>query len=60
MNVGFRSNVFADIDRRSYASAYFGRKLLTRDTLAFDAELGVAYVETHFVVTGDDSYAGDH
>ena len=58
VNVGFRSNVFADIDRRSYASAYFGRKLSTRDTLTFDAELGVAYVDTDFVVTGDDSYTG--
>ena len=57
-NVGFRSNVFADIDRRSYASAYFGRKLLTRDTLTFDAELGFAYVDTDFVVTEDDSYTG--
>ena len=58
LNVGFRSNVFADIDRRSYASAYFGRKLLTRDTLTFDAELGFAYVDTDFVVTEDDSYTG--
>ena len=58
LNVGFRSNVFADIDRRSYASAYFGRKLLTRDTLTFDAELGFAYVDTNFVVTEDDSYTG--
>ena len=58
LNVGFRSNVFADIDRRSYASAYFGRKLLTRDTLTFDAELGLAYVDTDFVVTEDDSYTG--
>ena len=58
LNVGFRSNVFADIDRRSYASAYFGRKLLTRDTLTFDAELGVAYVDTDFEETEDDSYAG--
>jgi hypothetical protein len=58
LNVGFRSNVFADIDQRSYASAYFGRKLLTRDTLTLDAELGVAYVDTDFVVTKDDSYTG--
>jgi hypothetical protein len=58
LNVGLRSNVFADIDRRSYASAYFGRKLLTRDTLTFDAELGVAYVDTDFEETEDDSYAG--
>ena len=58
VNVDFRYNVFADIDRRSYASAYFGRKLSTRDTLTFDAELGVAYVETHFVVTEDDFYTG--
>ena len=58
LNIGFRSNVFADIDRRSYASAYFGRKLLTRDTLTFDAELGIAYVDTDFEETEDDSYAG--
>ena len=63
LNIGFRSNVFADIDRRSYVSAYFGRKILTRDTLTFDAELGVGYVdtnfvETDFVVTEDESYTG--
>ena len=58
LNVGLRSNVFADIDRRSYVSADFGRKLLTRDTLTFDAELGVAYVDTDFEETEDDSYAG--
>ena len=58
LNVGFRSNVFADIDQRSYATAYFGRKLLTRETLTLDAELGVAYVDTDFVVTEDDSYTG--
>jgi hypothetical protein len=31
---------------------------LTRDTLTFDAELGVAYVDTDFEETQDDSYAG--
>ena len=58
LNVGFHADQFADMDRRSYASAYFGRKLLTRDTLTFDAELGLAYVDTDFVVSDDESYAG--
>ena len=58
LNLGFRSNEFADIDRRQYASAYFGRKILTRDTLTFDAEMGVSYVDTDFTDSVDDSYTG--
>lgn len=58
LNLGFRSNEFADIDRRQYASAYFGRKILTRDTLTFDAEMGVSYVDTNFTDSVDDSYTG--
>ena len=58
LNLGFRSNEFADIHRRSYASAYFGRKILARDTLTFDAEVGASYVETDFIETEDDSYPG--
>lgn len=58
LNLGFRSNEFADIDRRQYASAYYGRKILTRDTLTFDAEMGVSYVDTDFTDSVDDSYTG--
>ena len=58
VNLGFRSNEFADIDQRSYASAYYGRKILTRDTLTFDAEMGVSYVDTDFTDSVDDSYTG--
>ncbi len=58
LNVGFHADQFADMDRRTYASAYYGRKLLTRDTLTFDAELGLSYVDTDFVVSDDESYAG--
>ena len=58
LNVGFHADQFADMDRRTYASAYYGRKLLTRDTLIFDAELGLSYVDTDFVVSDDESYAG--
>ena len=58
LNVGFHADQFADMDRRTYASAYYGRKLLTRDTLSFDAELGLSYVDTDFVVSDDESYAG--
>ena len=62
--LGFRSNEFADIDRRSYISAYFGRKILTRETLTFDAEVGFSYVDTDFTESEndteseDDSYTG--
>ena len=62
--LGFRSNEFADIDRRSYISAYFGRKILTRETLTFDAEVGLSYVDTDFTESEndteseDDSYTG--
>jgi hypothetical protein len=62
--LGFRSNEFADIDRRSYISAYFGRKILTRETLTLDAEVGFSYVDTDFTESEgdteseDDSYSG--
>ena len=58
MNLGFHHDSFSDIDRRTYASAYYGRKILTRDTLTFDAELGLSYVDTDFTVSEDDSYTG--
>ena len=58
LNVGFHADQFADMDRRTYASAYYGRKLLTRETLTFDAELGLSYVDTDFVVSDDESYTG--
>ena len=58
LNVGFHADQFADMDRRTYASAYYGRKILTRDTLTFDAELGLSYVDTDFVVSDDESYSG--
>ena len=58
LNLGFHHDSFSDIDRRTYASAYFGRKILTRDTLTFDAELGLSYVDTDFKVADNDSYTG--
>ena len=58
LTVGLHADQFANVDRRSYASAYFGRKILTRDTLTFDAELGLLYVDTDFAVSEDDSYTG--
>ena len=58
LNVGLHADQFANVDRRTYASAYVGRKVLTRDTLTFDAELGLLYVDTDFAVSEDDSYTG--
>jgi len=58
LNLGFHHDSFSDIDRRTYASAYYGRKVLTRDTLTFDAELGLSYVDTDFGLADDDSYTG--
>ena len=58
LNVGLHVDQFANVDRRTYASAYVGRKILTRDTLTFDAELGLLYVDTDFAVSEDDSYTG--
>ena len=58
VNLGFSHDQFADIDRRSYIGPYFGRKLLTREDLKFDAELGVSYVDTDFLTSEDDSYTG--
>jgi len=58
LNLGFHHDSFSDIDRRTYASAYYGRKIFTRDTLTFDAELGLSYVDTDFKVADNDSYTG--
>ena len=58
LNVGLHADQFANVDRRTYASAYVGRKILTRDTLTFDAEVGLLYVDTDFAVSEDDSYTG--
>ena len=58
LNLGFHADTFSDIDRRTYASAYYGRKIFTRDTLTFDAELGLSYVDTDFKVADNDSYTG--
>ena len=60
LNLGFHADTFSDIDRRTYASAYYGRKIFTRDTLTFDAELGLSYVDTNFIdpETDDTSYTG--
>ena len=58
MNLGFHHDSFSDIDRRTYASAYYGRKIITRDTLTFDAELGLSYVDTDFNEADDLSYPG--
>ena len=57
-NVGLHADQFANVDRRTYASAYVGRKILTQDTLTFDAELGLLYVDTDFAVSEDYSYTG--
>ena len=58
LNLGFHADHFSDIDRRTYASAYYGRKIVTRDTLTFDAEVGLSYVDTDFGEADDLSYTG--
>lgn len=58
VNVGFNGDTLADVRRRSYVGPYFGRKLLARDTLKLDAELGISYVDTDFKASDDDSYTG--
>ena len=58
LKLGFHHDPFSDIDRRTYASAYYGRKIFTRDTLTLDAELGLSYVDTDFGVADDFSYTG--
>ena len=58
LNLGLHHDQFSDIDRRTYASAYYGRKIFTRDTLTFDAELGLSHVDTDFGLADDYSYAG--
>ena len=58
VNLGANSDRFADVERRFYVGPYFGRKILTRETLKFDAELGISYVDTDFILSDDDSYTG--
>ena len=58
LNVGLHADQFADMDRRTYASVYYGRKILSRETRTFDAELGVSYVDTDFGGSDDESYTG--
>jgi putative salt-induced outer membrane protein YdiY len=58
MNLGFTADKFADVKRRSYFGPYYGRKLLSRDGLKLDAELGISYVDTDFLVSEDNDYTG--
>ena len=58
VNLGFNSDRFAEVERRSYVGPYFGRKVFTRETLKLDAELGISYVDTDFLLSEDDSYPG--
>lgn len=58
VNFGVSADEFADVDRRSYVGPYFGRKLLTRNNLKLDGELGLSYIDTDFLTSEDDSYAG--
>ena len=58
VNLGLTSDEFADVSRRYYVGPYYGRKLLTRDDLKLDAELGISYVDTDFIVEEDNDYVG--
>ena len=58
VNLGLSSDEFADIRQRYYVGPYFGRKLFTRDDLKLDAELGLSYVDTDFIVAEDKDYFG--
>ena len=48
VNLGLESDALADIDLRAYAGPYFGRKLLARDRISLDGELGLVYVSTDY------------
>ena len=56
VNLGANSDLFADVERRFYVGPYFGRKIFTRETFKLDAELGISYVDTDFLLSEDDSY----
>ena len=56
--MSYGADEFADIARRAYVGPYFGRKLMTREWLTLDAELGLSYVDTDFLVAQDEAYAG--
>jgi len=58
VNLGLNSDEFADISQRYYVGPYYGRKLLSRDDLKLDAELGISYVDTDFIVAEDNDYFG--
>ena len=58
VNLSYSVDEFADIGARAYLGPYFGRKLFTLDWLKLDAELGLSYVDTDFLIAKDNSYAG--
>ena len=58
VNLGLTSDEFADISQRYYVGPYYGRKLFTRDDLKLDAEFGISYVDTDFIVEEDSDYFG--
>jgi len=58
VNLGFSADKFADVKGRSYFGPYYGRKVLTRESLQLDAEIGVSYVATNFESADDDEYMG--
>lgn len=58
VNLGLTADQFADVGQRYFVGPYYGRKLFTRDDLKLDAELGISYVDTDFIVAEDSDYFG--
>ena len=56
-NLGLESDALAEIDLRTYAGPYFGRKLLNNDLIGLDGELGVVYVSTKYTEPQDGDAA---
>ena len=48
LNGSVEADALAGIDMRTYAGPYIGRKLVEREELTLDGELGIAYVSTDY------------
>lgn len=57
-NVSAEADELADIKMRTYFGPYFGSKLIERDELTLEGELGIGYVSTDFYLAEDTDYTG--
>ena len=57
-NINFEADALADIRLRTYLGPYYGSRVIERSSLSVDAEFGLVYVATDFMVAEDTNYPG--